>query len=203
MVKQLLAALTLLTVLSPAYATLTFTLTQEGPDVVARVNGSVNTTAIPPVGSPANCNGPAGVGGVQPSTGTLCVAGSPAQPHPGIVGPTSFGPGGTTVADFGAGDIAYVQGITGTLFLPSGYVSGTGLSGISRFSGTSLALMGVSLGTFTYTFGTGPTADTVVVVISDSGNAVPTLGEYGLLALATLLVLSATIRLRKAPSGRP
>lgn len=205
MLKQLLAALTLLTVLSPASATLTFTLTQEGPDVIGRVNGSVNTAAIPPVGGSTTCNGPTGVGAFLPSTATVCVAGSNLIGHPGLVGPTSFGAGGAVLATSGAGDAAFIQGSTGTVYLPPGYVSGSVLSGSSVFPGTTLAAMGAPIGTYTYTFGAGPTADTAVVIIGGEARhvAVPALNEYGMLALVALLMLSAALSPRKSRSGRP
>lgn len=204
MATKLLAALTLLAVVSPASATLTFTLTQEGPDVVARVNGSVNTAALPPVGAPITCNGPTGIGAFQPANATLCVAGSAAVGHPGMVGPASFGGGLLTVATSGSGDVAHIVGSAGTVYLPPGYVSGSVLTGSSAFAGTTLAAMGASIGTYNYTFGAGPTADAVVVIIGGNVGsvAVPTLGEYGLATLVVLLLLVTALSLRQSPPGR-
>ncbi len=202
MAKQLLVALALSIVVSPAYAVLTFTLKQQGPNVVATVSGSVNTTAIPASGTSVSCNGTTGVGAFQPGTGTLCVAGSGAIAHPGLVGPTNFGSGPTSLAASGTGDIAYVQGSSAAVFLPDGYVSGTPLSGSSVFAGTTLDAMVDTRGTYTYTFGTGPTADRVVVIIGEGVQAaaapIPALGEHALLALGALLVVGAALALRKS-----
>ena len=46
------------------------------------------------------------------------------------------------------------------LVLPQGYISGTQLSGTSRFTGQTFTTMGISLGTLTWTL---PSADTVTI----------------------------------------
>jgi hypothetical protein len=51
------------------------------------------------------------------------------------------------------------------LFVPAGYTSGSFISGTDTFNGTTLAGLGLTDGTYTYDFGTGPNADSVVVNI--------------------------------------
>ena len=51
----------------------------------------------------------------------------------------------------------------GYVFLPAGYVSGAALSSTSTWTGQTLATLGVTVGTYTWTFGSGASADSVVV----------------------------------------
>lgn len=212
MIRKLLIGLMLVTSLSPAFATLTFRLSEEGGNVVARMTGSVNTAALSAPGASPTCAGIGAVGAIQPNTSTVCVAGSGGAPQrTGLVGPVSIGPGGVTAATSGSGQVAYVQGATGSVFLPAGYVSGSPIAGTSTFAGATFASLGVTPGTYTYTFGAGPTADAVLIVTGPAPAAaapadvaqVPTLGEYALMALAALLMLSAMRSLRWRTPASP
>ncbi|MNL72451.1 hypothetical protein D3C87_1977660 [compost metagenome] len=83
-----------------------------------------------------------------------------------------------------------LDGFSGTVYLPVGYVSGSALSGATTFAGATFASLGVTPGTYTWTFGAGAAADSVVVttgaVVSNVHN-VPTLGQWALVLLAGLL----------------
>lgn len=196
MIKRVLLALATWLVLSPAHAVLTFRLTEVGGNVTLTATGTVNTAALVPT-FPGVCG--AGTGLVNPSAGQFCTGAGAAIRHAGLTGPASFGPGGVLQGTGAStGDDVYMVGVLGELYLPAGYVSGAALSGTSQFPGTSLAAMGVTPGTYVWTFGAGPAADSVVFVVGGPpvGAAVPTLGEVALAALACLLAWAALPALR-------
>lgn len=195
MFKRFLLALAACAVLSPAYATLTFRLTESGSDVTLTATGSVNTAALTPSFF-GFCG--VGTGVVDASTGQFCTGAGAAVRHAGLTGPTSFGPGSLFQGASSVGDTVYMVGALGELFLPSGYVSGAPLSGSSTFPGITLAAMNVTPGTYIWTFGSGATADSVVFVVGAlPATNVPTLNEVALAALAALLVLGTLPALRR------
>jgi hypothetical protein len=82
-------------------------------------------------------------------------------------GPSLFGndPNIFENPSFGSGDLFGVVADNGIgqslLVLPSNYVSGTSLNGTSRFSGFTLANLGLSPGVFSWTWGTNSNADSL------------------------------------------
>ena len=64
-----------------------------------------------------------------------------------------------------SGDGAAINGRNGgSIYVPTGYVSGSALSGTAFYAGTTLADFGLTLGeTYTATWGTGPHADSFVI----------------------------------------
>ena len=58
------------------------------------------------------------------------------------------------------------------LFLPQGYVSGATLSATATWDGQTLSTLGLNPGTYVYTWGSGPTADSLTVDVV-SPQAVP------------------------------
>lgn len=195
MFKKFLMAVMACVVLGPAHATLTFRLTDTGSSVVLSATGTVNTASLTPT-FPGFCG--SGTGVVHASTGQFCTGAGTAIRHAGLSGPTSFGPGalfqGTGAS---VGDNVYMIGALGELYLPAGYVSGTALSGSSTFPGVALADMGVTPGVYTWTFGSGATADTVVFVVGAPPAMVPALGDTTLALLAALLLLGSVPMLRR------
>lgn len=197
MIKKILLAMAAWLVLSPAHAVLTFRLIESGGNVTLTATGRVNTAALVP-SFPGVCG--SGTGVVNPSSGQFCTGAGSAVRHAGLTGPASFGPGGVLQGTgTSTGDDVYMVGALGELYLPVGYVSGTVLSGTSQFPGTSLAAMGVAPGTYTWTFGSGATADSVVFVVGGPAvsTTVPTLSEAALVALAALLALGTLPALRR------
>jgi hypothetical protein len=51
------------------------------------------------------------------------------------------------------------------LILPTSYVSGTFLSATDTYDSTTIAALGLTPGTYTYTWGIGPHADSLVLYI--------------------------------------
>lgn len=89
----------------------------------------------------------------------------------GVAGPFSFGFGINTVADTGSGDMVGILALgiaplpPFALYVPLGYVSGAPLLDSAIYTGQSFASLGLASGTYTYTWGSGPTADTLTVQI--------------------------------------
>ncbi len=170
-----LLALAALAAVSPARATYIVTFSQAGPDVVASDSGSINTngltfvapTTLHPMIQPdfaVEVTGATGL--VDIYTGT-------------ISGPRSFGPGDVTSATAGTGSIAGFNGPAGEFSVPQGYVSGAPLSDTATYAGQTFASLGLDLGSYVYSFGSGADADTITVDIV----APPSVPEPASLAL--------------------
>ncbi|MGC2626956.1 MAG: hypothetical protein WA269_08975 [Candidatus Udaeobacter sp.] len=137
------------------------TLQQVGPNVVATGSGAINLTGLTffqsdGVFSPEILPG----AGVQAGGGILTGPTSSSvdlyfEPR----GPTSFGSGGATPASSGSGDMVGIFPIhlifERALIVPRGYVSGTFLSNSATYSGKTFATLGVTPGTYVWTWGTG------------------------------------------------
>lgn len=149
----------------PAQAGYTVTLQQVGPDVVATGSGAIDLTGLGPPASHGQgvpvspeidaedwawgiFTGPASSRVDAYDVGTFS-------------GPGSFGSGGETFASSGSGDAVgtFTQIWWGTdqfLWVPRGYRSGTFLSSSATWSGKTFATLGVTPGTYVWTWGTGP-----------------------------------------------
>jgi hypothetical protein len=155
-----LVAVTLLFSVQPAQAGYIVTLQQVGPDVVATGSGAIDLTRLTFSQSAALFNPE-----ILPQAGVEVGGGIVTGPTSSSVdyyfeprGPTSFGSGGLTLASSGSGDMVGIFGGilgTGVLVVPRGYVSGTFLSGSATYSGKTFATLGVTPGTYVWTWGTG------------------------------------------------
>jgi len=80
--------------------------------------------------------------------------------YSGVTGPTTqFGSGSFTNPSSGSGNLVEINGGTDHLFLPLGYSSGAALSDTDTWNGASFSSLGVTPGTYVWTWGTGPDAD--------------------------------------------
>jgi hypothetical protein len=163
------------------------TVRQVGPDVVVQASGSANTNsyAVQPV--------PDGVvGGEVEPTGYIYVSHSTSGgffqlPAPSFSGPSSIGAVGTHGASTGSGDWVGIWFGIRSVLVPAGYVSGQSLSGTGTYSSTTIAALGMTPGTYTWTWGTGGNADSFVLTI-ESPAAVPALSEWAQLMLALMVI---------------
>jgi len=141
----------------PAEAGYTVTLQEVGPDVVATGSGAINLTGLT-FDTSAFVNSE-----MRPSPATI-LTGPPTSSSVDVYtepgGPTSFGSSGFfTLASSGSGDMVGIA--TGeelhpvSLIVPTGYVSGTFLSDSATYSGKTFATLGVTPGTYVWTWGTG------------------------------------------------
>jgi hypothetical protein len=128
---------------------------------------------------------------IAAASGFLAMAG-PAflDNYIGFTGPASFGSGGEFPASFGSGDLFLLSAPFGSLDVPRGYVSGAALSSTATWNGATLASLGVTPGTYVWTWGTGLPNQNVTLIIGgagvpDGGTTVSLLG-FALLGLAAL-----------------
>jgi VPDSG-CTERM motif len=180
-------AVTSLFCVQPAQA-FTITLEQVGSNVVATGSGAFNLTGL--------TLSPGQFVGTRIAASFAIITMSPelvnADAYNGFTGPTSFGSGGLFSADSFSGDVFAFDGTGafGGLFLLQGYVSGTALSNSMTFNNATLASLGVTPGTYVWSWGTGlPNQDFTLIIggagVPDGGSTVSLLG-FGLLGLAAL-----------------
>lgn len=167
-----------------ANASFIYTLTEVGSDVVGSGIGTLDTDDL---GSPitaSNCNagtiasGGEASGGASTGTCTGLFA---------ITGPNSIGSSNLEFANFASGDIVGAWGSDQELFVPNGYVSGTLLSNSETWDSATFASLGLTPGTYTWTWGTGKDADSFTLQV---GSAAPEPGTLSLLCLGAFALLS-------------
>jgi hypothetical protein len=181
-----LAGLLALALASPTRAGFIATFAEAGSDVVATGDGSLNLSVL---------TGPtqAGALGVVFPAGPAVVLGTSNfgldDFYQGASGPSALGPGGQAAPDSGA--LTHV-GVTGaSLIVPHDYQSGKPLTSSSTWANTTLSGLGLTPGTYTWTWGSGPTADFFTVQIGPVTPAVPApptllLGRVGAGSVARL-----------------
>jgi hypothetical protein len=148
------------------------TLTQVGSNVVASGSGTIDLTDLTFL-----LDNTGSFSEVFPHQGTIKTgpAFSPFIPtvdiYRGLSGPTGFGGGDITAANSGSGDLvgvtgsAAVAGVLGTLFLPHGYISDTPLADSATFNNATFSSLGVTPGTYVWTWGSGADADSFTLRI--------------------------------------
>jgi hypothetical protein len=158
------------------------TLTQKGGDVVAVGSGRIDLTglAFEADGETDAFLFPLDV---EIFTGPAFPTVSGMTVYSGVsTTPTSFGSGLFTEASSGSGDLVGITTIAssvGQLDVPSGYVSDTPLSDTSTYSGATLAGLGVTPGTYEWTWGSGANQNFTLRI----GPAVPEPATWAMMAL--------------------
>jgi len=164
----------------------TVTLEQIGSNVVANGSGAINLTGLTFVISGADNPGIVPFSGVI-STGPFA---SMIDGYRGFTGPMDFGSGAGALPNTASGDFVGISGVGLGLFVPLNYISGTALSDSMTFNNATFASLGVTPGTYTWTWGTGlPNQNFTLVIgratVPDGGTTVSLLG-FALLGLAAL-----------------
>lgn len=189
----ILASLALIFAAMHAGAAYVLTLQQTAGNVVATGSGSFNLAALT-----LNENGSTGfAANLFPSFAQviLGVESPDVDAYTGISGPGSIGSGGSIeFANSASGDFTGVDDDL-YLFVPHGYTSGAQLSGTATWTSATLGSLGVTPGTYTYTWGSGATADSLTV------NAVPEPSTWEMLLSGVGLLLYFRSR-RAASSAR-
>jgi hypothetical protein len=178
-------------VAGPAQAAYVVSLEQAGANVVASGSGTLDLASLSSRGVDASFSG------VTPSVGDIDTGQSPANTpvYGGFTGPTSFGSrSSTTFSSSDTGDHVGIEGATHQLFVPPGYVSGNPLLDTSTYAGATFASLGVTPGTYVWTWGTGANADSFTLQIGPA--AAPEPASLSVLALG-LAGLGVVLRTRR------
>ena len=181
----LCAATASLLILSQPAQAYTVTLEQVGFDVVANGSGPINLTGLAFVGDFIPAPGIRG----NPAYILTGAGAGEVDGYRGFTGPASFGSGGFFAADTSSGDFVGIN-IPGGLFVPAGYVSNTALSDSGTWNNATFASLGVTPGTYVWTWGTGlPNQNFTLQIgpagVPDGGSTVSLLG-FALLGLAAV-----------------
>ena len=168
-----------------AQAGVILTAVESGGDVVISGEGTLNTGAWSTffeLTDPSILN----------PTRRIIVGPTPAVPSnrygqpDNFMGDLAFGTEGDAFASSGSGDLIGLTFLAGDrqLYVPDGYVSGDPLSGSATWAGETFASLGMEIGQYEWTWGSGSTADsfTLNVVPEPSTAALMTLGLVGLAA---------------------
>ena len=139
------------------------TISQVGPDVVWSGSGSFNLTALTSAG-PSNTGGGYNSGQAVWAIGP----GAPVDTYIGtITYPLTFGTSAVPVTSASGSTFGILPGGSGrSLYVPSGYVSNTNISGTATYINTTIASAGLTPGTYTWSWGSGANASTLVMTIS-------------------------------------
>jgi hypothetical protein len=144
----------------PAQAGYTVTLQQVGGNVVAAGSGPINLTGLT-FSQSGSVNPGIRAERVSPGSSSLIYTGptsSSVNSYSGASGPTSFGSNPFILvrsASSGSGDMVGISaGFWGVaISVPTGYVSGNPLSDRATYSGTTLASLAVTPGTYIWKWG--------------------------------------------------
>lgn len=189
----LLAGTTLLALAAaaPARADYVVTFSEVGGDVVASGVGTINTNGLFFGDSYFQASG------VDPSNAALLTgaAGFVDVYLTTITGPGDFGAGSLSSATTGTGDLVGFGGGGVFIAVPMGYASGASLAGTATYEAQSFASLGLTLGSYGYTFNSGADTDTITVNIG--AVAVPEPASLTLLG-TSLLALGLARRRRGA-----
>ncbi len=190
-----LFAASLMLVTVGSNAAVTITIQSSGGDVVATASGSltlpscISTASEPSFGITYWAASNDYSYTVGQGTATQCTINfATAQPLNSVAT--------DQIASSSTGGPIGVNNAGGTILtVPQGYVSGSPVNSTSTWSGKTLASLNLVAGTYTFNFGT----DTITYIVGtpDTTHSVPTLSEWGMIILSSLLALGAMFVLRR------
>ena len=157
------------------------TISQVGNNVVATGSGTIDLAGLSFIGTTTTPPGTS----IVPNQGEFYAdAANGVDFYQSISGPTSFGSGGFTGTFNSSGAGAGIVGFASVyLSVPQGYLSGNALSDTFTFNNKTFASLGITPGTYTWTWGTGMHADSLTLQIGPA--SVPDTGTtFSLLGLS-------------------
>lgn len=161
-----------------AQATYVVNVVQSGADVVASGSGMIDLNGL----NYTNIHTAQASPLIQTNSGSIFIGGqinTSVDPYAGISGPMSLGSLGLFIADSSTGDIVGVQGNSALLDLPTGYGSGDPLSSSAKWDHQTFASLGLTSGSYTWTWGSGAHADSFVLNIGTSVPEPATISIFG------------------------
>jgi len=194
LITPLCAAIASLVIIgSPARAGYIVTLTEAGPNVVANGSGAIDLTGLTFLFTGAGV-----IVEVEP-TDAVIFTGPPdffkLVDYYGAVftGPTNFGSGFPSAATSGSGDLVGLFFGGPYLFVPQGYISGTALSDTATYDNATFSSMGVTPGTYEWTWGAGANQNFTLKI---GATTVPDAGSTFMLLSGALVALGGFRRRR-------
>jgi hypothetical protein len=160
----------------PARAGYVVDLTQQGSNVLATGSGAIDLTGLSFFESRQEA------AGLLPSINfedTGPVNTGVVHVYSGITGPSNFGSGGFTAASSGSGDRVGIDNDGKVLFVPLDYVSDSPLSDTSTYLSQTFGSLGVTPGTYEWTWGSGANQNFTLVIRT----AVPEPSIWGMMLL--------------------
>jgi len=166
--------------IASSQAAVVINIYQSGSNVLASGSGTINTASF-------GSHSTASWSGMVVAYEAMVFVGvsSDVFVYP-IAGPQSFGSGDRFVADSNTGDVFGIYG--NNLYTPASYSSGAQLSGTSTYNSKTIAALGMTPGTYTWTWGSGATADSAQLIVGTAPVPEPSacvllgLGAAGLVA---------------------
>jgi hypothetical protein len=206
--KTAVAACLVAATCTPAKAAYTMRLYESGGNVLASGSGSINLDGVILSGDATTANL------IRPTSGLLYVGGPTSHlVRFSVSGPANFGGGVTSNSTSSTGSYVGIAGVTQVIYVPNTYASGTSFTTNATWNATTLAGLGATPGTYTWTWGSGANADSYTLIIGSptppaaiaDTASVPTLSEWGLLILASSVGLLAFYQKRRqrATQTRP
>ena len=177
-------------------AAILLTATEVGSDVLLTGSGTANLADLFLLPGGGGATGSSGIDPSEPAAVT-----GPANPtlidvYVGVNSPAPFGPGGLTFPTSGTGDVFGAN--SSVLVVPTGYTSGVPLFGTSTFAGATLASLGVTPGTYVWTWGTGANADSLTLqIVPTAPAAIPEPGTLSLLLMGGMTTGAGVLRRRR------
>jgi hypothetical protein len=180
---------------SSAQAGYDVTLLEHGSDIVATGSGTLDLTDLTFVVT-GNVLGAQ----MDPNEG-LVITGPTSlgsiSAYSGFTGPANFGSGSEILANSGTGDLVAVSALQQLLEVPVGYVSGGALSDTATYDNQTFSNLGVTPGTYEWTWGTGAHADSFTLQIGAApapliGRGLPVLLVVGSILLGAKLLERST-----------
>lgn len=147
-------------------------LYQDGSNVVGTGSGSLNLVALTLEGTAISDDN----AGVNPSEGEFALGPATTTAvdyYSGFSGPATLGSSsGYLAASSGSGNIISISTGGADLGVPTGYISGDPLgTSTDSWDNTTLAALGISDGTYVWTWGLGQSADSFTLYVGPLTNA--------------------------------
>ena len=148
---------------SPSYAGYVINVSQVGNNVVATGSGRLNTAILNFVSNSSPVQAVTDPASAQLEVGSPVSRISSFGP---VTGPASFGFGTTQRDSTDSGDFAGIIGANGEIEVSHSYVSGTTISGSATWDNTTISGLGMTPGTYKWTWASEAAVDFFIVNIS-------------------------------------